>query len=177
MEDAELLKVLEQDSHEGIKLIGDKYGPYVGAIVNDKLSGCPREDIDETVGDIYISLWKNREKIDLQRGSLKAYICVLAKSVAVRRRQKIKRREQVESGALPPEKSDEDPIWDQLSRRRMLEVIKALKDDDRRLVIMRFYYGLDFKEIGKALGITDAAARKRSQRLLERLAKDMEEVV
>lgn len=49
MSDKELLSLLESDSECGIAQARDKYSAYVYAIVRDKLSAYPSEDIEETV--------------------------------------------------------------------------------------------------------------------------------
>lgn len=42
--------------------------------------------------------------------------------------------------------------------------------------MQRYYFGLDHKEIARTLGISEAAARKRAERILKRLAQQIEEV-
>ncbi|URW87778.1 hypothetical protein M5E86_01840 [Blautia wexlerae] len=34
----------------------------------------PKEDIEEIVADVFVVLWKNAERIDLQKGTLRSYL-------------------------------------------------------------------------------------------------------
>lgn len=61
----------------------------------------------------------------------------------------------------------------QLSRReiarRVNEALVQLPEDDREILLMRNFEGLSYEEVGSALDITPAAARKRYGRALLRL--------
>jgi RNA polymerase sigma-70 factor, ECF subfamily len=61
---------------------------------------------------------------------------------------------------------DEDQAWIRLG-------LELLPRDDRRLVKLREWEGLSFAEIGEHLGITEAAAQMRFQRVLPKLAKQV----
>jgi RNA polymerase sigma factor (sigma-70 family) len=51
------------------------------------------------------------------------------------------------------------------------EVLGALRMGDRTAVVLRFFQGASFVEVGSAMGITEEAARKRVTRALEQLRK------
>ncbi|HEX2747095.1 MAG TPA: sigma-70 family RNA polymerase sigma factor, partial [Verrucomicrobiales bacterium] len=48
--------------------------------------------------------------------------------------------------------------------------LRALKGDDQRIVLMRFYEGRSLRDIATAIGKTEAAVRKQGQRALEKIA-------
>lgn len=58
--------------------------------------------------------------------------------------------------------------WEQL-RPVLDEAMDELKDRDRELMLLRFFGGLSFAEVGTKLGLSENAARKRTERALERL--------
>jgi RNA polymerase sigma factor (sigma-70 family) len=49
--------------------------------------------------------------------------------------------------------------------------VAGLREPDRRAVVLRFYEGRNLREVGLALGASEAAAEKRVSRALERLRK------
>ena len=53
------------------------------------------------------------------------------------------------------------------------EALLELKETDRNPLVLRFFEGRNFKEVGQALGATEEAARKRVSRALEALASRM----
>jgi RNA polymerase sigma factor (sigma-70 family) len=61
-----------------------------------------------------------------------------------------------------------DQLWRQV-RPVLDDVMHELNPDDRAAVVLRFFEGLGFKEVGTALGLTENAARMRVERSLEKL--------
>ena len=62
------------------------------------------------------------------------------------------------------------------TKKELIARLRALPDDDRQLIMRRFYFGQAYKDIAASLGISEAAARKRCERLLKKLAEQIEEV-
>ncbi len=58
-----------------------------------------------------------------------------------------------------------------IDRKEILEAINKLHDEDRDIVLMKFYYNFKEKEIAEFFGLSYQAARKRMQRAKEKLAK------
>ena len=53
------------------------------------------------------------------------------------------------------------------------EGLASLKASERQVLVLHYYEGLKFSEVGTRLGISEAAAQKRGQRALERLTEEM----
>lgn len=51
---------------------------------------------------------------------------------------------------------------------------KKIKEDDKRLLALRFEQGLNYREIAEALGISEGARRARMLRLLKKLQKNFD---
>ena len=45
----------------------------------------PKEDIEEIVADVFVILWKNAERINLQKGTLRSYLAAVARNFALKR--------------------------------------------------------------------------------------------
>jgi len=58
--------------------------------------------------------------------------------------------------------------WENL-RPVLDEAMDQLKERDRELMLLRFFHGLTFSEVGQRLQLTENAARMRSERALEKL--------
>jgi RNA polymerase sigma factor (sigma-70 family) len=64
--------------------------------------------------------------------------------------------------------STSEADWDQL-RPILDSAVNELEDDDRSAVLLRFFEGKSFADVGEALGLNEDAARKRVDRSLDRL--------
>ena len=54
--------------------------------------------------------------------------------------------------------------------------MELLDPDDRRVILLRQWEGLEFADVGQRLGLTEDAARMRFQRALPRLARRLDEL-
>jgi RNA polymerase sigma factor (sigma-70 family) len=91
----------------------------------------------------------------------------LAALKAWRTEQRRRRREQ-EAHAMQTSESEPDPGWERL-RPVIDEVLHALDERDRDAVILRFFAGCSFAEIGVRCSLAEDAARKRVERALDKM--------
>ena len=118
--------------------------------------------------------FKKEVSVRERRGSVKAYICVLAKSLALNKREQLSHR----AADLPLDEAadvaDNDTPERKLGRRELLYKVSQLNDTDRKAVVMRYFYGMPHAEIAALLGIGEAAVRKRIGRALKKIGEEME---
>ena len=85
---------------------------------------------------------------------------------ALRAELRLKRREQ-EAVAMQ-ELHAPDPTWNQLAPE-LDEALAGLSESDRNALLLRYTEGRNHREVGKVLGITEEAAKKRVNRALDKL--------
>lgn len=78
------------------------------------------------------------------------------------------------AAAMTDDLSSPPPDVDWARLRPVLDdAIDGLKDRDREIVLLRFFQGLTFGEVGERMGISENTARMRSVRALERLREQL----
>ena len=91
-----------------------------------------------------------------------------AASDAVRSERRRKQREQESHAMQQIEREGQEPHWE--SNRPLLdELLAAMGEGDRDALMLRYYEGLGFAEIGDRLRLNENTARMRTERALERL--------
>jgi RNA polymerase sigma-70 factor, ECF subfamily len=60
-------------------------------------------------------------------------------------------------------------------RRRLLEMVNALSEDDRLVIASRYFLQLDGEETAAALGIPEGTVKSRLSRALARLRARIED--
>jgi RNA polymerase sigma-70 factor (ECF subfamily) len=80
-----------------------------------------------------------------------------------------KRQRQGTVTALPVEAAAGDGARQAEEMAEARRLLARLPDEERALLVLRFYAGLSFEEIAEALGIGLSAAKMRYQRVVERL--------
>lgn len=97
-----------------------------------------------------------------------------AASKALRRDRRRQRREQetwqMHSESPAPPRDDADRTFREI-RPFLDDLLDSLPDRDRTAVLLRFFEGRSYAELGAALGLTEDAARMRVDRALARLAR------
>lgn len=83
------------------------------------------------------------------------------------------RRKRAELAAMDyrNQKSSDDKMRDALTAAILDETLMRMSDAERNVLVLRFYRGMDLKEIGMELRISTEAAEKRVSRALERVKK------
>ena len=85
-DEAELLQRLRNREKNSIDEAIQIYTPYLSTVLYHMAGNAlPKEDIEEIVADVFVILWKNAERIDLQKGTLRSYLAAVARNFALKR--------------------------------------------------------------------------------------------
>ena len=90
-------------------------------------------------------------------------------------RAELRRQKLNETFAVMPDNassSDSSLDWERL-RPVLDEVMEELKERDREIMLLRFFEGLSFSEVGARLNLSENAARMRTERALEKLRSQL----
>ena len=62
-----------------------------------------------------------------------------------------------------------DQAFAELVRRHIDDLVDKLRNQDRLAVLLRFFQGKSFEDMGKAMGVSEEVARKRTDRAVDKL--------
>jgi RNA polymerase sigma-70 factor (ECF subfamily) len=121
------------------------------------------------VQDVFMQLWLNPSAYDPQRGSLKSYVSLLARSRALDRwRTRSAREHAVERSAEEsrvlngqPAESAAEPVIRRERSLKLLETLGELPTDQRDAVLLAYGRGLTAQEIARATDIPLGTAKSR----------------
>ncbi len=184
MTDTEMLALLRENPEKGLRALIAAYGGLVAKTVRGRLRiVCTAEDIEETVSDVFLELYGYRDRLDPAAPGLPAFLMTLAQRRAVDRfRQQLRRKEELSPTVIyariasPPA---EETALKKEERELRLSAGLAWGEPEASILFRRFYYGETFREIGKALSLSENAAAKRYHKALKtlktKLKGDMEQ--
>ncbi|HEU5211961.1 MAG TPA: sigma-70 family RNA polymerase sigma factor [Gaiellaceae bacterium] len=92
------------------------------------------------------------------------------------RRERLALRAAAEGASGGAAPSPEATLVASEQRRRLLDAVEALRDDDRLVISCRYFLELSEEETAAALGIARGTVKSRLSRALERLRAQMGEV-
>ncbi|GFN36154.1 hypothetical protein TXYLGN1_19410 [Tepidimicrobium xylanilyticum] len=137
-------------------------------------------DAEEAVSQTFLKIIENIEKIStLPCSQIEPYCVVILKNETmniIRKRKKIIYVENVDYIDRSEEDYNiEEEYLETVDKEQLLSCINKLSDDEKFFLHLRFVNEMRFKDISELLKITEEAAKKRSQRILEKLRLYCEE--
>jgi RNA polymerase sigma-70 factor (ECF subfamily) len=177
--------VLVARIHAGDQLaLGHVYDAYA-ATVHGVARRVTRDDhlASDITQDVFTHLWQLPDRVDLTRGTLRAYLAVLAHRRAVDEVRRSERRARVESSAAPVEVEDGPELVvveaaaDESRRRRLASALAALPEDQRSALELAYFGGLTYRQVAQAQDIPEGTAKSRLRLAMSRLRAVLEEEV
>ena len=178
LNDEKIITDIKNRSEVAINEIITKYSKLLWSVAEAVLSHIGSvQDVEECVADTFIYLWEHPEKFDHQRGKLKTWLSIVARTQAVNRYREITKR-----NTLPLEDTDfidqlsvVDAVLEAETRKALLAAVNALGETDREILIRRYYYNQKPKEIALALDMSvkqiDNRLYQTKRRLREMLTR------
>ena len=165
--DRRILRLLDEDPERGIALMIEAYAGLLWAVCRKYLK--EPEDIKECVNDVYLDFYLYRNRYREEKGSLKAYLAVIAQRRAIacwKAQQKQEKAAQALAEAPLP-----DPGKGREEKMALEEALSQLPVLDQQVIRMKYYEGMTAREIAQKLQVSAEMVKKRQQRALKKLAK------
>lgn len=152
----------------------DKYFNYVYTIVYAHLKGSASiEDVDECVGDVFAQCFFYFDSNKGFEGNVKAFVASVARRRAVDTYRKVSRHTGNISIDDAEELASEDDIAEEAEsselRKLLYEKVRELGEPDSTIVIQKYYFGRNSKEIADVVELSAENVRVRCSRAIKRL--------
>ncbi|MFN6934478.1 MAG: sigma-70 family RNA polymerase sigma factor [Tsuneonella sp.] len=160
---------------------GDKTAlDYVYRATSAKLFGIclrilgDRKEAEDTLQDVYLTLWRRADRFDPARASPITWVAVLARNRAIDRLRRIRTRGTAEPVDAAGEVADSAPLAEQ----RMIEIegdarihhcLDALDDSQRTSIREAFFGGFTYADLADRLGVPLGTMKSRIRRGLAQL--------
>ena len=139
---------------------------------------CPdAELVEDAIQELFLKLYTNRENLS-DTAQVEFY---LLKSIRLTIYQKLRYRNRLEDRSIPIDSfklelaaDSEDVDSDLNSRIEMMQKsIDSLSPAAQEILYLKFYSGLDYRQIGDLLGVQPDSAKKQVYRVISRLKEIM----
>lgn len=134
-------KLLNRDEDAFQQVIND-YSKLLWAVAATVITSKTQTavmDIEEVVSDTFVRLWQNPEKFKPEKGSLKNYLAVITRSLAI---NKIKKNQRNIVSLFDEDviKTIEVPVVEEREWQALYDAIATLQEPTREIFIRRFFY-------------------------------------
>ena len=162
-EEEKLLMRLKNRKRNAIDEAIEVYTPYLSTVLYNMLGNrLPKEDIEEILSDVFVTLWKNADTIDLEKGTLRAYLAAVARNFALKKKLNKQRDytsldeiEFPDEAPIPEENTAESVVWD---------AVMSLGEPDNEIFVRYYKFGEKIREIAKATGVNPSTVKTKLSR-------------
>lgn len=152
-----------------------EFTPYIYAIINNKKIILNEEDKEEVISDVFLAVWKNQNKLELDR-KMSLYIGGIANNIISKKISKISNFfdiNEYENNLFTLENFDLK-IENKDKTDLILREIENMKQEDKKIFILYYYYSKSLKEISEELNIKEEKIKSRLFRIRKKLKKVLE---
>ena len=167
LNDERTISAIRHRDESAINEVIKKYSKFLWSVSGAVLSGIgSTQDVEECVADAFIYLWEHPDKYNPERGKLKTWLSIIARTQALNRCREITKRDTVplEDINFIDHIGVADDVLKEETRRALVAAINALGEPEREILIRRYYYDQKPKEIALAL---DMSAKQVDNRLYQ----------
>ena len=174
MQEKNIIDAIKAGDEQAMQKIICRYSRLLWSIVGAVLSQVgTTEDMEECVADVFIDLWEHPQKYDESRGSLKAWLSVIARNKAIDRY-----RQKTNIQTIPLEETvlaqmGVEPEME--NREELQEALAELTEEEREILLRRYVYQQKPKEMAVALGLSVKQIENRLYRIKAKMRKQMEQ--
>ena len=167
--DAKALTQLQSGDQQALEWFIDRYGNYVGTVVNSVLQNCmSREDVEEVAADVFVTFWKSAK--NLLPINLKGYLSRVARSLALRKLREKTQELPLEEDVLFIEENSLIERIDQEQRdQRVRETVLSMTQPDREIFLRHYYYCQSIAVIAEKMKMNPSTIKTRLKRGREKL--------
>ena len=173
MTDAKALAQLQSGDQHALEWFIDRYGNYVGTIVNSFLQDCmSHEDVEEVTADVFVTFWKSAKC--LLPLNLKGYLSRVARSLALRKLREKPQEMPLEEDDLFIEEDSLIEKIDQEARDRLVrEAVISMTQPDQEIFLRHYYYCQSVTVIAEKMKMNPSTVKTRLRRGREKLRQHL----
>jgi RNA polymerase sigma-70 factor (ECF subfamily) len=124
-----------------------------------------RPEAEDVIHDVFLEAWRRSADYSEERGSVRAWLLVRARSRALDRlkssgRPRVVHNEQLQAAALPSHVGDE---------RRVRDLLSKMPEAQQQVIMLGYFEGLSTVEIAERLGIPAGTVKSRTRAALSTL--------
>lgn len=177
-EEKRIKKKLLQHDETAYEEVINKYSRLLWVIASGilvDLNGDIRMDVEEVVSDVFIRLWNNPEKFDYKKGTLKTYLSVMARSMALNRRRKLlgKQEGQIEEFLAIDQESLEEQNITNHQLRAAYDIIQEMEQPTREILLRRLFLEEKPMQISKLMELSPKEIDNRLYRGKKQLKDEL----
>lgn len=175
MKEKNIIKKYITNNELKIEEIMQDFTPYIYMIIKNKNYNLSDEDIEEITSDVFLALWKNKNRLDINK-DMSSYLAGITKNIVSKKIRNIKNNDDINNyeNTLYNNENVEIEIERDEKSNLIIEEINNMKKEDRIIFMSYYYYSKGMKEIANELNISEGKVKSRLFRIRKKLKTSLE---
>jgi RNA polymerase sigma-70 factor (ECF subfamily) len=167
----ELTKLIEAAQGGDVQSYGQIYQHFYKRIFRFCRGFLPDNDSAADVcQDTFVKAWLALPNFSLKNGgSFQAFLFRIARNLLIDRSRKKKEGRLEQAEEIEEIQDFEDSVDKDADRQKLNQALAKLDENDRQLVILRYFEELSFSEVAHITGMKEGALRVKTHRALKKL--------
>ena len=142
--------------------IMETYNNYISTIIRNSHINLSNEDVEEVILDVFLTLWKNQNKLDINK-SMSAYISGITKNLIKYKYSQCKITQNIEEyeEKLIDNSNIEITLLQNEKQKIISEELEKIKQEDKEIFIEYYYDDKNIKEISKKFNMTESKVKSK----------------
>lgn len=129
-----------------------------------------REEAEDILQEVFISVWRSRHTFDPNKGRLTTWLHRITVNKCLERQRKKKLASvSLEGLDLPETQLSNDILVSRQEYERLIEAMNSLDTKHRAVLVLRYFDDLSYEEIAQAVGIPLGTVKSRINHALKLL--------
>lgn len=165
IDEYKLLANLKKGKRDSLEKAIDLYTPYVNVIIYNVIGSImAKEDIEEVISDVFISLWKHADSLDNNKGSIRAYLGAAARNCAKNKLRKVSLHFELDENIISKEAAVETILEQKDEDRLLIDIITGFGEPDSEIFFRYYYYDEKIKKISQCVGLCQSTVKTKLAR-------------
>ena len=150
---------------------------YIYIIIKNNESTFSNEDIEEIASDVFLTIWKNKEKLDINK-EIAPYIAGITRNLILKKKRKVKGNVEYIEDLQNYLYKEIDVTHKQIEENEKINILNNLlskmKEENKNIFTYYYYKSKKIKEISIMMGISEIKVKSRLSRIRKKLKKELE---
>ncbi len=172
--DAELVRLLASGRQEALVEAYRRHAGHVHGVALRVVG--PGALAEEVTQDVFLALWRQPERYDPSRSSLRGYLAMMASRKAIDRLRSEVARRRREEAATSAEPADRSPVTECDRVAASLEVrdaLASLSAEEREAIELAYFGGHSYREVALLLSQPEGTVKSRIRSGLSRIRQSI----
>ena len=172
--DAALIEQVVAREESALAALYDRYAGLISSVLHRILRD--QQAAEEILQDVFYQLWRNASTFDASRGSLPAWLAVIARNRAISRlrRHNPAAGEELEENTVVVSHNLENSVAQNQLLSRIRTALATLPGEQRSCVELAYFQGMTHSEIARRTGDPLGTVKTRLRSAVETLRRSLQ---